>query len=122
MVMPSSDAAWRYPAGSVSVSEDPAAGRYVMVYSPWPVKSTELEVRFADRPEGPWTEPTPVPLAGCQDSSGGTTYYCYAATTQPAFSTAGQLGIGYYDRMIADAPVRGSYYVTTVPVTTSTRR
>jgi hypothetical protein len=117
--MPSPDPVRRYPAGSVSVSLDPAADRYVMVYSPWPVRSTELELRFADRPEGPWTEPTPVPLDGCRDTAGGTDYYCYAATSQPAFSAPGQLGVGYYDRMVAPDPVRGSYFVTTVPVKVS---
>ncbi len=119
--LPSSDPAKRFPAGSVSVSKDPAAGRYVMVYSPWPVHSTELEIRFADRPEGPWTEPTSVPLEGCHDTAAGSDYWCYAATTQPAFSAPGRLGVGYYDRMVAAGPVRGSYFVTTIPVTTSTR-
>jgi hypothetical protein len=121
MDMPASDVTTRFPAASVSVTKDPAAGRYVMAYSPWPVRSVEVVLRFADRPEGPWTEPTVVPLAGCHDTVGGVEYSCYAGTAQPVFSTPGRIGLGYYDRMIAANPVRGSYFVTTVPVTASRR-
>ena len=42
MDMPASDVTTRFPAASVSVTKDPAAGRYVMAYSPWPVRSVEV--------------------------------------------------------------------------------
>ena len=119
LAMPSSSPVNQYPIGSVSVSRDPAAGRYVMVYSPWPGTTTEMAVRFASRPEGPWTDPTIVRLDGCHDTVAGVTYFCYAASAQSAFSEPGRLGIGYYDRSIANFPVRGSYLVTTVPITAS---
>jgi hypothetical protein len=118
MEMPAENPARRYPAGSLSVSRDPAAGGYVMVYSPWPARTTELEVRVAADPQGPWGEPSPVALDGCRDTFAGVEYYCYAATAQPAFSEPGRLGLGYYDRAISSGPVRGTYYVATVPVAT----
>jgi hypothetical protein len=114
--MPSSEPTRRFPAGSVSVVEDPTVGGYVMVYSPWPVRSNEFEVRVADHPQGPWSEPSAVALDGCNDVIAGTEYNCYAATAQPAFSAPGTLGVGYYDRAVASDPVRGTYFMTTVPV------
>jgi hypothetical protein len=114
--LPSAELTRRFPAGSVSVVRDPSLGGYVMVYSPWPVRSTELEVRVSASPQGPWSEPSPVAIEGCQDAVGGTEYNCYAATAQPAFSEPGLLGVGYYDRAVATAPVRGTYFVATVPV------
>jgi len=117
LAMPSSDPVHQYPIGSVSVSRDPASGRYVMVYSPWPGVSNEMAVRFSARPEGPWTEPSVVKLDGCHDTVAGASYYCYAASSQPSFSEPGRLGLGYYDRSIATGLLRGSYMVTTVPIT-----
>ena len=104
-----------YPAGSFSLTRDPGLGRFVMVYSPWPGYSDSLVIRTSASPTGPWGPPTLVPLPGCSDAEGATTFWCYAASAQPIFSSPGRLGVGWYDRRVSSNPVRGSYLVATVP-------
>jgi hypothetical protein len=112
MSMPPSPTVRSQPPGGFSVVRDPTVGRYLMVYSPWPALSGQLEVRVADSPVGPWSVSVDVPLPGCDDPTGGELLRCYAASAQPLFSADGRVGFGYYDRAVATGPVRGSYLIT----------
>lgn len=105
----------QYPAGSFSIAPDPHLGGFVMVYSPWPGFSDFLQVRTAPTALGPWSAPTAIPLPGCSDTVGTSTFWCYAASAQPIFSEPGKLGVGYYDRHVTSNPTRGSYLVATIP-------
>jgi hypothetical protein len=109
------DGVLNLPPGGFSVTWDPANQIYEMVYSPWPGFTDQLAIRVAASPQGPWSGPMIVTLLGCDDTVGGVGYFCYAAGAQPQFSSAGQLGVGYYDQMVAVGPNRGAYLATTVP-------
>jgi hypothetical protein len=115
ITMPPSPSGVDHPVASVSVTYDDVHDVFVMVYSPWPGFTDRVVVRAATSPEGPWTPPMEVVLPGCNDSVGGTGFYCYAGSAQPQFSSPGLLGIGYYDQLIALGPDRGGYLVVTVP-------
>ena len=104
------------PPGGFSVVEEPSLSRYAMVYSPWPAWVSHLELRVADSPVGPWSEPTAVRLPECEGPSGEEVNRCYAASAQPAFSDEGRMGLGYYDQAVTTEPNRGAYMVTTVEV------
>ena len=105
------------PPGGFGVQYDESVGGYIMAYSPWPGPSEVVHLRVADRPEGPWSRPVEVRLPGCDDRLGQRRFLCYAAAPQPIFSQRGRLGLGYYDSQTSSFPTRGSYLVTTVPVT-----
>ena len=116
--LPTEEGSSAFAASGLSVAFDPGLGKYVMAYTPWPGYSNEIEVRVADQPVGPWSSPTHVPLPHCEDERNGVHHYCYAATTQPLFSSPGSLALGYYDRLVSPDPPRGAYLVITVPVDT----
>jgi hypothetical protein len=102
------------PTGSFSVVDDPQFG-YTMVYSPWPGFTEEVAIRTAPGPLGPWSARTVIKLPGCFEWAAGSELLCYAATAQPWRSTPGQLGIGYYDQLVALGPVRGAYLAASAP-------
>ena len=103
------------PVAAFNIKADPSHGAYVMVYSPWPGFTDRVEVRVATTPVGPFTDPVTVVLPGCEETTGGVTYLCYAGTAQPALSESGLLGIGYYDQLVTTSPLRGQYMTVTVP-------
>ncbi len=105
------------PVGTLTVTFDAVHGVYVMAYSTWPGYSDKVAIRVASSPQGPWSAPVVIQLPGCNDTVGGTGFYCYAGTAQPQFSGVGLIGIGYYDQIVAVGPNRGSYLVVTVPFT-----
>ncbi|HNI34168.1 MAG TPA: DUF4185 domain-containing protein [Microthrixaceae bacterium] len=104
------------PVGPFSVGWDESSEQFVMVYSPWPAYSPNVEIRVANRPEGPWSAPAFIELPGCADRVGPEMRTCYGANVQPSFNAAGRLGIGYQDQLVADSPRRGSFLLTTVGV------
>jgi hypothetical protein len=57
-----------------------------------------------------------VHLPGCDDDVDGVGYYCYAGTVQPVLSSAGTLGLGYYDQLLSLDANRGGYLTVTVPL------
>ncbi len=104
------------PVSSLSVVDDPQFG-LTMVYSPWPGFTQEVFVRSGASPVGPWSNRTLVNLPGCTGEwADGSRRYCYASTAQPWRSSAGQLGIGYYDQYTATNPSRGSYFAASAPL------
>ena len=118
MTMPNGrDGVTNLPVGGVNVVHDAVNDLYVMGYSPWPGFTTQMAIRVATSPEGPWTPPVVVELPGCDDQVGGEGYYCYAAAVQPRFSVPGQLGIGWYDQAVAANPLRGAYVASTLQLT-----
>ena len=114
------DGVLNLPPGGFSVTWDPTNQVYEMVYSPWPGFTDQMAIRLAPSPQGPWTAPMIVTLPGCKDTVSGVGYFCYAAGAQPQFSSAGQLGVGYYDQAVSNGPLRGSYLATTVPLAITT--
>lgn len=102
------------PVASLSVADDPHFG-HVMVYSPWPGYTTEVAIRTAPGPTGPWSEASIVRLPGCFEWAAGSERHCYAGTAQPWRSVPGRLGIGYYDQLVAVGPARGSYLAASTP-------
>jgi hypothetical protein len=117
MTLPDGVDGYGVPVSSLSVSRDPVHGAYVMAYSPWPGFTDRIHVRVATSPNGPWTAPVEVLLPGCNDTVAGVSYYCYAGTSQPAFSAPGLLGLGYYDQLVQVGPSAGGYLAVTVPFT-----
>ena len=109
-----------YPVGGFTVTHDAVVGAYVMAYSPWPGSTEVMEVRVAADPLGPWSSPVTIHLPGCDDHIGSRQFGCYAASAQPAFSTPGHLGIGYYDSSVTTFPTRGAYQVSSVAVSFGT--
>jgi hypothetical protein len=105
------------PPGGFSVTYHEGIHRFVMVYSPWPAHSQTIEVRVANSPVGPWSEPSQILLPDCSTEAKGTRYYCYAAGAQPVFDTPNRLGLGYYDRVVEPTLPLGQYLVTSVPIT-----
>ncbi|MGI9579100.1 MAG: hypothetical protein ACR2OH_12945 [Microthrixaceae bacterium] len=103
------------PVAAFTLTFDATHGYWLMVYSPWPGFTDRVEVRVADSPVGPFTDPVTVVLPGCDNTTGGVTYRCYAGTAQPKLSESGMLGVGYYDQLITAAPLRGQYLTVTVP-------
>lgn len=103
------------PVAAFTLTRDRVHDAYLMVYSPWPGFTDRVEVRVAETPVGPFTDPVTVFLPGCNDKTGGFEYFCYAGTAQPSLSKPGLLGIGYYDQLITPSPKRGQYMAVTVP-------
>ncbi len=103
------------PVAAFTVTYDAAHNAWLMVYSPWPGFTDRVEVRVADTPVGPFSDPVTVYLPGCNDTTGGVAYYCYAGTAQPKLSSTGLLGVGYYDQLISVATLRAQYVTVTVP-------
>lgn len=115
MTMPDGVDGYSVPVASASVARDPASGRYVMAYSPWPGFTDRIQVRVADQVQGPWTAPVDVHLPGCYDTVVGSEFLCYAGTVQPRFDGPGVLGLGYYDQRIDALTPRGQYRAVKVP-------
>lgn len=86
-----------------------------MAYSPWPGVSDLVAVRAARSATGPWGPAALLRLPGCDPSDPPAPSGCYGANIQPASSGGGRLGVGYYDRHIADDPTRGSFMVVEAP-------
>ncbi len=107
------------PVAAFNVAWDPALDRFVMAYSPWPGYTSEVMLRVARTPTGPWSEPVSIAMSGCQDSIGPVGYFCYAAGAHTALGTPGQIGLGLYDQLVSAAPLRGSYRYTRVPFVVS---
>lgn len=105
------------PVAAFTLTRDAVHGAYLMVYSPFPGFNDRVVVRVAETPVGPFTDPVTVFLPGCNETSGGVEYFCYAGTVQPSLSQPGLLGIGYYDQLITPSPRRGQYMTVTVPFT-----
>ena len=103
------------PVAAFTLTFDETHGYWLMVYTPFPGFTDRVEVRVADSPVGPFTDPVTVHLPGCNDTTGGTSYRCYAGTAQPQLSQTGLLGVGYFDQAISTGPLRGQYVVVTVP-------
>ena len=74
------------------VAHDESQDAYLMVYSPWPAFCSELDVRVADTPVGPWTEPIPITLPGCSEDVGGLAGHCYTGTPQLQLCGPEELG------------------------------
>jgi len=110
------------PPGGFAVQYDDVVGAYVMAYSPWPGPSDVMALRLSSDPAGPWSPPLLLRLPGCDDRIGERLLRCYAAAVQPAFSSPGRLGIGWYDSRTSSFPVRGTYVVATVPIDASDTR
>jgi len=108
------DGVTNLPVGGVNVVYDPATALYVMGYSPWPGYTTQMALRVATSPEGPFSPPLILSLPGCVDALGGEGLFCYAAGVQPRFSTPGRLGVGWYDQLVSAPPQRGGYRSGTV--------
>ena len=117
MTLPDGVGGYTAPVSSMTINRDETHGVYVMAYSPWPGFVDRIYVRVATSPQGPWTAPVEVLLPGCNDTVGGTTYYCYAGTSQPSLSAPGLLGLGYYDQLVDVGPTRGQYLTIQVPFT-----
>ncbi len=103
------------PVAAFTLSRDAVHDAYLMVYSPFPGFTDRVEVRVSTTPVGPFTDPVTVTLPGCDDTTGGVDYRCYAGTAQPSLSSQGLLGVGYYDQLITTSPRRGQYMTVTVP-------
>jgi hypothetical protein len=72
-------------AGEFSVSYQPAAGRYVLVYTEGGL-SANILLRFSPRPEGPWGEP--VRVYRCPEAGWDPRIFCYAAKGHPELAAA----------------------------------
>ena len=72
-------------AGEFSVSYQPAAGRYVLVYTEGGL-SADIVLRFSPRPEGPWGEPLRV--YRCPEAGWDPRIFCYAAKGHPELAAA----------------------------------
>jgi Domain of unknown function (DUF4185) len=72
-------------AGELSVSHQPAMGRYVLVYSEGGF-SPNIVLRFSPRPEGPWGEP--VVIYRCPEAGWDPRIFCYAAKGHPELAAA----------------------------------
>lgn len=101
------------PVASFGVVHDTSQDAYFMVYSPWPAFCSELDVRVAATPVGPWSEPVPITLPGCSEEVGGLAGHCYAATPQMEVCGPEELGGGYFD-LLTDTGL-GRYFTFVVP-------
>jgi len=72
-------------ASEFSVSYQPAAGRYVLVYTEGGL-SANIVLRFSPRPEGPWGEP--VQVFRCPEVDWDPRVFCYAAKGHPELAAA----------------------------------
>jgi hypothetical protein len=67
-------------AAEFSVSYQPAADRYVLVYTEGGL-SEHIALRFARRPQGPWSQPTRV--YRCPEADWNPRIFCYAGKGHP---------------------------------------
>ena len=67
-------------AAEFSVSYQPAADRYVLVYTEGGL-SEHIALRFARRPQGPWSQPTRV--YRCPEADWDPRIFCYAGKGHP---------------------------------------
>lgn len=111
---PSTDS--KAPVAAFNVAWEPALSRFVMAYSPWPGYTSEVMIRVARTPVGPWSEPLTAQMPGCDDRVGPAGYFCYASGWHPALGVPGSIGLGYYDQLVSAAPLRGSYRHAQVPM------
>jgi hypothetical protein len=116
MEMPEGPTSEYVPPGAVSVGEAPDGDGYLMLYSPWPGYVPFVEVRAATAPQGPWSEPTVIDLAGCEQTFRGRRVSCYSANLQADFSEPGRMAFGYYDQFLSGPPQLGSYLLTSVGI------
>lgn len=72
-------------ASEFSVSYQPAAGRYVLVYTEGGL-SANIVLRFSPQPEGPWGEP--VQVFRCPEVGWDPRVFCYAAKGHPELAAA----------------------------------
>ena len=72
-------------ASEFSVSYQPAAGRYVLVYTEGGL-SANIVLRFSPRPEGPWGEA--VRVYRCPEVGWDPRVFCYAAKGHPELAAA----------------------------------
>jgi hypothetical protein len=80
-------------AGEFSVSHQPGAGRYVMVYTEGGL-SERIALRTAPRPEGPWGGA--VSVFSCPEAGWAPEIFCYAAKGHPGLSAGeGELIVTY---------------------------
>lgn len=114
---PSTDS--KAPVAAFNVAWDPALSRFVMAYSPWPGYTSEVMIRVARTPIGPWSEPVTIGVPGCSDRVGSVDYYCYAAGSHLALGVPGSIGLGHYDQLVSAAPLRGSYRYSLAPFVVS---
>ncbi len=114
---PSTDS--KAPVAAFNVAWEPALSRFVMAYSPWPGYTSEMMLRVARTPTGPWSEPVSVSMPGCEDRIGSVGYFCYAGGSHVALTTPGSIGLGHYDQLVSAAPLRGSYRFSRVPFVVS---
>jgi hypothetical protein len=80
-------------ANEYSVSYLPKLNKYIVVYTQNGF-SGDIVVRFAARPEGPWSAPENIHV--CPELSRGGEVFCYAAKGHPALSPgSGELIVTY---------------------------
>jgi hypothetical protein len=80
-------------AGEFSVSHQPGAGHYVMVYTEGGL-SERIVLRTAPRPEGPWGGA--VSIFSCPEAGWAPEIFCYAAKGHPGLSAGeGELIVTY---------------------------
>lgn len=80
-------------AGEFSVSFQPEAGRYVMIFTEGGL-SEHMALRFAPRPEGPWGQP--LRFFSCPEAGWDPRIFCYAAKGHPELAAgAGELIVTY---------------------------
>jgi hypothetical protein len=72
-------------ASEFSVSYQPSAGRYVLVYTEGGL-SANIVLRLSLRPEGPWSEP--VRVYRCPEAGWDPRIFCYAAKGHPELAAA----------------------------------
>lgn len=101
------------PVAAFGVVDDDGLDAHLMVYSPWPGFCSELAVRVADTPVGPWTQPVPITLPDCTDEDAELAEHCYAATPQMQLCGPDEFGGGYFD-LLTDAGV-GQYLTFVTP-------
>jgi hypothetical protein len=83
------------PVAGVAVEWIPSIGRYVMAYTASPGFTTTAQIRWADRPQGPWSEPVAVPLPDCEADLANA---CYAVSVHPELSSGSRVGLTWFDR------------------------
>ena len=101
------------PVAAFSVVRDGHVNAYLMVYSPWPAFCSEVDVRVAGTPVGPWTSPVPITLPGCSGEVAGLDGHCYTATPQMQLCGPGEFGGGYFD-LLTDSGL-GQYFTFVIP-------
>lgn len=97
--------------GLDSVAWSPALGAYLGVSLGVCTEGASLEVRRAQRPEGPWSEPARIDLAPV-----GATSQAYAARIHPNLGAASELIVGFYEPLVEENRVVGKIRLVTLDV------